>query len=201
VMWEVFFLVPVGRGTALEALSPERHEEVLEWLYRTSRGAPYRVITVEAPFYRRVGRQFEKREKAERRARGERVDGRGRPSGPHGSTGDGNGFVFVSHRGEVFPSGFLPLSGGNVREESIVDIYRDAELFRTIRDKDRLQPKCGVCEFRYVCGGSRARAFAVHGDPMAEDPFCPYIPDAREGAAAGQASSRAEPGPGRSSAG
>ena len=121
VMWEVFFLVPVGRGTALEALSPERHEEVLEWLYRTSREAPFRVITVEAPFYRRVGRQVEKREKAEARARGETVDGRDRPAGPRGSTGDGNGFVFVSHRGEVFPSGFLPLSGGNVRRESIVD--------------------------------------------------------------------------------
>jgi radical SAM protein len=177
VMWEVFFLVPVGRGSMLDALTPWRHEWLLEWLYRRQKAAPFRVITVEAPFYRRVGRQMEAKDKARRRARGETLDGKGR-SAPSGSTGDGNGFVFVSHLGEVFPSGFLPVSAGNVREDHLVELYRRSDLFRWLRDKDRLLGKCGACEFKQVCGGSRARAYAVHGDWLREDPFCPYIPDA-----------------------
>lgn len=176
VMWEVFFLVPVGRGTTLEALTPAEHETILEWLYRRGREAPFRVITVEAPFYRRVGRQLELREKAERRAAGERVEGHLAAHSPHGSTGDANGFAFVSHRGEVFPSGFLPVSAGDVRRGDIVRIYRDSELFRILRDKDALRGKCGACDFRVVCGGSRARARAVYGDYLAQDPFCPYEP-------------------------
>lgn len=176
VMWEVFFLVPVGRGSMLDALTPWRHEWLLEWLYRRQKDAPFRVITVEAPFYRRVGRQLEVKAKARRRARGETVSGRD-ASAPSGSTGDGNGFVFVSHLGEVLPSGFLPVSAGNVRDDDLVDLYRDSPLFRWLRDKDRLMGKCGACEFKRVCGGSRARAYAVHGDWLREDPFCPYIPD------------------------
>lgn len=183
VMWEVFFLVPVGRGTTLEALTPSEHEQVLGWLYRRSRNAPFRVITVEAPFYRRVGRQIELRQKTERRAAGESVEGHLAASAPHGSTGDANGFVFVSHRGEVYPSGFLPVAAGDVRDDDIVRIYRESELFRTLRDKDALRGKCGACEFRVICGGSRARAWAVHGDFLAEDPFCPYEPPGWEGPA------------------
>ena len=178
VMWEVFFLVPVGRGSVLDPLTPWQHEGVLEWLYRRQKEAPYRLITVEAPFYRRIGRQVEVEEKARRRARGEPVDGRSGRGGvaPQGSTGDGNGFVFVSHLGEIFPSGFLPVSGGNVRTDDIVDVYRDAPLFRWLRDKELLRGKCGGCEYRQVCGGSRARAFAVSGDWLQQDPFCPYLP-------------------------
>lgn len=176
VMWEVFFLVPVGRGAMLEALTSSEHEVVLEWLYRRGREAPFRLITVEAPFYRRIGRQIELREKADRKAAGESVEGHLAASSPHGSTGDANGFVFVSHLGEVYPSGFLPLSAGDVSDGGIVSLYRDSELFRTLRDKDALRGKCGVCEFRMVCGGSRARAYAVHGDALAQDPFCPYEP-------------------------
>ena len=185
VMWEVFFLVPVGRGAMLEALTPSQHEVVLEWLYRRGREASFRLITVEAPFYRRVGRQLELREKAVREAAGESVEGHLAKRSPHGSTGDANGFVFVSHLGEVFPSGFLPLPAGDVREEGIVSHYRDSELFRELRDKGALKGKCGVCEFRMVCGGSRARAYAVHGDALAQDPFCPYEPPAWEGAGSG----------------
>ena len=178
-MWEVFFLVPVGRGTALEPLSPEEHERVLAWLYRRSRRTSYRVITVEAPFYRRIGRQIEARKRRAARDRGERPP---EPSGRRfpGSTGDGNGFLFVSHTGEVFPSGFLELSVGNVRNDDLVRVYRDSSIFRTLRDRDALKGKCGACEFRFVCGGSRARAMAVHGDWMEHDPFCPYIPEGWE---------------------
>jgi radical SAM protein with 4Fe4S-binding SPASM domain len=89
---------------------------------------------------------------------------------------DGKGCVFVSHRGEVYPSGFLPLSGGNIREEPLQDIYRHSALFVALRDSDRLEGKCSNCEFREVCGGSRARAFAVTGNPFAQDPCCSYVP-------------------------
>ncbi|MFB6286394.1 MAG: hypothetical protein ABEK03_07440, partial [Candidatus Bipolaricaulia bacterium] len=91
---------------------------------------------------------------------------------------DGNGVVFVSHTGAVYPSGFLPISAGNVRTESLVDLYRHGEIFRAMRDVDRLKGKCGVCPFRAICGGSRARAYAATGDPLAADPLCPYRPPA-----------------------
>lgn len=176
VMWEVFFLVPVGRGRLLEPLSPLQHERVLRWLYRTARTAPYRVITVEAPFYRRIVRQMEARR---RRGRADDEPAHRREGARRfpGSTGDGNGFVFVSHTGEVLPSGFLPISAGNVRSDDLTRIYRTSEVFRTLRDREALRGKCGACEFRYVCGGSRARAMAVHGHWMEEDPFCPYLPE------------------------
>jgi len=89
---------------------------------------------------------------------------------------DGKGFVFVSHTGEVFPSGFLPFSGGNVRSDSLSRIYRESPIFQQLRDPDQLEGKCGACEFRHICGGSRARAFAMTGDPLAEEPCCSYIP-------------------------
>lgn len=164
VMWEVFFLVPIGRGTELEQLSPTKAEETLEWLYRHQRTAPYRVITVEAPHYRRVARQIE------------RDAGRG---DPHvGSTGDGKGFVFVSHTGEVYPSGFLPVEIGDVRSGDLVELYRDAPLLRLLRDPDRFHGPCGDCPHRTRCGGSRARAHATTGDPLASDPLCAYaVPD------------------------
>lgn len=159
-MWEVFFLVPTGRGADLEQLSPGRAREVMEWLYRHSRDAPYRVITVEAPFYRRVATEVAHEE------------GHGRPR--VGSTGAGNGFVFVSHTGEVYPSGFLPLSAGNVREEPLPDIYRNADLMERLRDRASFVGPCGSCPFTGECGGSRSRAYAVTGNPVASDPLCPW---------------------------
>lgn len=184
VMWEVFFLVPVGRGRVLDPLSPTQHETVLEWLYRRQKTADFRLITVEAPFYRRVGRQVEAAAKARLREEGRPTSGDvgGPVPVPRGSTGDGDGFLFVSHRGEIFPSGFLPVPAGDVRRDDIVEVYREAPLFRRLRDDDLLRGKCGVCEFRRVCGGSRARAFAVTGDWRAADPFCPYLPDGRTSA-------------------
>jgi len=162
VMWEVFFLVPVGRGRVLEPLDAEETEDFLAWLHQARQAAPYRVITVEAPQYRRIAHRLER----ERGRRGVRV----------GSTGDGKGFLFVSHTGDIFPSGFLPIPAGNVRRDDVVEIYRNAPLFRELRDSDGLGGKCGVCEYRGICGGARARAWAVTGDHLAADPFCPYIP-------------------------
>lgn len=160
-MWEVFFLVPIGRGEELAQLDSERTVDVMEWLYRRGREAPYRVITVEAPHYRRVADELERRESGE----GVRV----------GSTRAGKGFVFVSYEGEVYPSGFLPESGGNVTDRSLVDIYRNADLFERLRDTDQLVGSCSVCDYRDVCGGSRSRAHAVTGNPLASDPLCPWV--------------------------
>lgn len=160
-MWEVFFLVPIGRGEELAQLDSERTIEVMEWLYRRGREAPYRVITVEAPHYRRVADELERRESGE----GVRV----------GSTRAGKGFVFVSYEGEVYPSGFLPESGGNVTDRSLVDIYRNADLFERLRDTDQFVGSCSDCDYVDVCGGSRSRAHAVAGNPLASDPLCPWV--------------------------
>jgi radical SAM protein with 4Fe4S-binding SPASM domain len=88
----------------------------------------------------------------------------------------GKGFAFVSHTGEVFPSGFLPVSAGNVRSSTLTYMYRDSELFRSLRDPQRLKGRCGRCEFRDICGGSRSRAYALTGDLFADDPVCLYEP-------------------------
>ncbi|MCH8029857.1 MAG: radical SAM/SPASM domain-containing protein, partial [Candidatus Dadabacteria bacterium] len=176
--WSVFFLVPTGRGDAKYAVTPQEHEETFNKMYDLSRIMPYDIKSTEAPHYRRV---FIQREVAVRRAaKGVRSsekssldDAIGRA--PMGLN-DGKGFVFISHTGDVMPSGFLPLSGGNVRDQSVVDIYRDSPLFKEIRDYSLLKGKCGVCEFRNVCGGSRARTYALTGDYMESEPYCTYIP-------------------------
>ncbi|QGN08181.1 radical SAM protein [Halorhabdus sp. CBA1104] len=160
-MWEVFFLVPIGRGEDLQQLDADRTVEVMEWLYRRQREAPYRVITVEAPHYRRVADELERRESGE----GVRV----------GSTRAGKGFVFVSYEGEVYPSGFLPKSGGNVTERGLVDIYQNSDLFQRLRDTGQFVGSCRSCEYLDVCGGSRSRAFAVTDNPLASDPLCPWV--------------------------
>ncbi len=145
-------------------------EHVFEWLYGWTQETGIAVKTTAAPAYRRLVLQ---REAARTRAGGSR---RPRPTLP--AVNDGKGFVFVSHTGEVFPSGFLPLSAGNVRTTRLAEVYRRSPLFRALRDDRRLEGKCGVCSFRIVCGGSRARAFATTGNPFAEDPGCAYEPPA-----------------------
>ena len=179
VLWSVFFLVPIGRGTVLDPISPKRAEEVMAWLAGVQREADFGIKTTEAPHYRRVALQRRRDGAGGRPTVGQKQDS---ASGDR-STGitAGNGFAFVSHTGEVFPSGFLPKSAGSVREASIVDIYRNADLFERLRDPDELSGKCGACEFRFVCGGSRSRAFATTGDPMASDPLCGYVPDGYDG--------------------
>ncbi|MFB6135457.1 MAG: TIGR04053 family radical SAM/SPASM domain-containing protein [Halobacteriaceae archaeon] len=178
VLWSVFFLVPVGRGRVLEPVSPERAERVMEWLCEVDAGAPFGVKTTEAPHYRRVALQ-----RAREREGGAPAGGDAAPDGIGRRTGvtAGDGFAFVGHTGEVYPSGFLPESAGNVREESVVDLYRESDLFESLRDEDALCGKCGACEFRRVCGGSRSRAYAYTGDPLASDPLCPHVPEEYDG--------------------
>jgi radical SAM protein with 4Fe4S-binding SPASM domain len=164
VLWSVFFLVPVGRGRVLDPITPERADEVMEWLAGVEDEERFAIKTTEAPQYRRVRQQ---------RREGSGADRTGIIAG--------DGFAFVSHVGEVYPSGFLPESAGNVRDEDVVSLYRESPLFESLRDRDALKGKCGACPFRTVCGGSRSRAYAYTGDPLASDPLCPYVPPEYDG--------------------
>ncbi len=190
-LWSVFFLVPTGRGSNIDLISAEEFEQVFEKLYQTSRRVFFDIKSTEAQHYRRyllqrrtearrLGQQpdetFHRAPQFAQEAVGaDASDGIGRA--PRGIN-DGKGFVFISHVGEVYPSGFLPVSGGNVRRHSLADIYRNSPLFQSLRDSKNLEGKCGVCEYREICGGSRARSFAMTGDLFAEEPCCVYQPKA-----------------------
>jgi len=169
-MWSLFFLVTTGGALEHDDLSPEEYEKVFEFLYALSKVAPYEVKTTEAMHYRRYIAQKLKEEHGGRGGAGGRL--LWRTSG----VSDGKGFVFISHTGEIFPSGFLPISAGNVRTDSLVDVYRNSSLFRILRDTSHREGKCGCCEFQKICGGSRARAYALTGNYLAADPRCAYEP-------------------------
>lgn len=179
VLWSVFFLVPIGRGAVLDPISPERAEGVMEWLCEIQADVPFGIKTTEAPHYRRVALQ----QQADSEDPGPTGDGGGPPDGIGRRTGitAGDGFAFVSHLGDVYPSGFLPESAGNVREECLVELYRNSELFQRLRDSNALQGKCGGCPYRNVCGGSRSRAYAHTGDPLESDPLCAFVPEGYDG--------------------
>ncbi|HEV3202158.1 MAG TPA: TIGR04053 family radical SAM/SPASM domain-containing protein [Bryobacteraceae bacterium] len=170
-MWSLFFLIVTGRAGEGDDLTAPEYEQVFEFMYELSKTAPFGVKTTEAMHYRRYVAQ---RIKAEHGVT-ENENAKGvawRTAG----VSDGKGFVFVSHQGEIFPSGFLPLSGGNVLDRSLTDVYRNSDLFRTLRDTTQREGKCGICEYQKICGGSRSRAFALTGDYLAEDPRCTYQP-------------------------
>jgi radical SAM protein len=200
-VWTVFFLVPTGRAQREQMLSAAEHEQVFQWLHQLSQRAPFHVRTIAAQHYRRVVLQAQQPQHAPV------ANAAGAVNGPPGSadtprweytgTGfsarlgmqhrapkvrgvnDGNGFCFIGHTGDVYPSGFLQLKAGNVREQSLASIYRESPLFRALRTPALLKGKCGACEYRAVCGGSRARAYALTGDYLAPDPTCVYVPDSR----------------------
>jgi radical SAM protein len=174
-MWSLFFLIVTGRAGETDDLTAPEYEEVFEFMYELSKTAPFGVKTTEAMHYRRYVAQ---RIKAEHGVT-ENENAKGvawRTAG----VSDGKGFVFVSHQGEIFPSGFLPLSGGNVLDQSLTDVYRNSDLFRTLRDTTQREGKCGICEYQKICGGSRSRAYALTGDYLAEDPRCVYQPHLAE---------------------
>lgn len=216
VFWEIFALVPVGRGDIFDSLDAREYEEAFEKIRDVAERVPFIVKVVEAPHYHRFcleqarGAEGDGADADDRtppmvaaedggpgtRPGGHPHDGpgKGRGQGAHpagigmrsrhpGTVGRapapvnaGKGFCFVSHVGEVYPSGFMPLSAGNVRETPLAELYRHSELFRSLRDPSRLEGKCGVCSYRAACGGSRSRAFALTGNPFAEDPYCAYEP-------------------------
>ena len=218
VMWNVFFLVPVGRGQLDDLLTGDDFEQVFGKIYELSHRVNFQIKTTEAMHYRRYLLQHNLEER--RIAHGNSV-GHGHPQGPAKGTGfnpysnaaanegalapegkaagyepgtptadaqsrnmgwatrrvnDGKGFVFISHMGNVYPSGFLPIHAGNIRQTPLAEIYRNAPIFKALRDTSRLEGKCGACEYKEICGGSRARAYAVTGDPLAQEPCCIYQP-------------------------
>jgi len=176
-LWSVFFLVPTGRGKLNDLLNAEEFEQIFAKIYRLSKIAEFDIKTTEAQHYRR----FLLQQKVAERSAGTETYTNARKAddavgrAPRGLN-DGKGFLFVSHTGEVFPSGFLPLSAGNIRQQELGTIYRDSSLFQSLRDTSKLEGKCGSCEFKEVCGGSRARAYALTGNPNAEEPCCTYMP-------------------------
>jgi radical SAM protein len=185
-IWEVFFLVQVGRGVSTEAVSPAEHEDICHFLFDASQHG-FIVRTVEAPFFRRVVARRRAGDPAPRsepyRALSSRLETlmgpqAGLPRAQTASTRDGKGIVFVAYDGEVYPAGFLPLGLGNVCTTPLAEIYRDNPLLKQIRATE-FTGRCGSCEYADLCGGSRARAFAASGDPLGEDPACPYQPGER----------------------
>lgn len=168
VLWSVFFLVPTGRAAGLPRLTAEGCEQVFERLLFHARRQPYAIKTTEAPHYRRFA-AIERRDAAPgATARVHRSRGYG--------VNDGRGVMFVGHTGKVYPSGFLPLECGQFPRDHLVETYQQSPVFLALRDADRLGGKCGQCEFRKLCGGSRARAYAVTGDFLAQEPDCAYQP-------------------------
>jgi radical SAM protein with 4Fe4S-binding SPASM domain len=190
-VWEVFYLIRVGRAQASLDLEPHEWEDVSIFLYEASKYG-ITVRTVEGPMFRRVSiarRALELRgmdpDSVVRggplyrflieRLRKAMGSSRSEPKAQTTGTRDGKGIMFIAYNGDIYPSGFLPIRVDNVRSNSLVDVYRNSEIFRRLRSAS-FNGRCGVCEFKDICGGSRARAYSVYGDPFAEDPACPYRP-------------------------
>jgi radical SAM protein len=186
VAWEVFFLIRTGRGASLESIQPSESEEVMNFLYEGSQyGVPVR--TAEGPHFRRVRAQRQRGESSPSGDLYRRLAGRlhelegeqtASPLVKYTPTRDGKGLMFVGYDGQVHPSGFLPIRTGKLPEDRLISIYRTNQLFTDLRDASKLKGRCGKCEYRCICGGSRSRAFAELGDPLEEDPACPYAPSA-----------------------
>jgi radical SAM protein len=193
--WSLFFLVPTGRGKAEDEVSPAEYEAVMHFLYdcskyisaKTTEGHHYKRVVIQRAILDEKGLNpadhfdlhpvyFELKAALNKIVTAHGLQPKDSIHRTPMHINAGNGFVFISRRGEVFPSGFMPIGVGNVREQSLVDIYRQAPLFNTLRDPAQYEGRCGLCEFVGVCGGSRSRAYAVTGNPLAEEPFCTYEP-------------------------
>lgn len=177
VQWSVFFLVPTGRAMLEQMISAEQHEQIFNWLYDLSQKAPFDIKSTAAPMYRRVAIERKKAEAGDQPitfqgAGFQYADGLNRPTR---GVNDGNGFLFISHIGEIQPSGFLPITAGMVRENDIVDVYRNHPMFRELRDYSKLKGVCRTCQYVDVCGGQRGRAYGVTGDYMQSDPACVLV--------------------------
>ena len=178
VQWSLFFLVPTGRAQAQNMITAAEHERVFNWLYDLSKQAPFDIKSTAAPMYRRVAIQRRRQEQGGQPvtfqgAGFQYADGLDRPTR---GVNDGKGFLFISHVGYIQPSGFLPLTAGNVRCDDIVEVYRHSQLFTDLRAPGKIKGRCGACEYRDVCGGQRGRAYGITGDYLESDPACAYVP-------------------------
>ena len=170
IRWSLFFLISMGRGASLREIRPAESERLNHWLYDRSKTAPFQIKTTEATHYRRVAIRRMAAEGMDEAAMAATSVGRGF------GVRDGNGIMFVAYDGSVHPSGFLPVSTGNVRTDDLVDLYRTHPVFASLRDVASYKGRCGRCEYNQVCGGSRARAYAWTGDVLEADPLCPFVP-------------------------
>lgn len=164
-LWNVFFLVPTARVQISELLTADEHEAVFRKLYETSKRVAFEIKTTEGQHYARFVTQQQPKQAAGKAT-----------EAAHGELYDGKSLVFVSHTGEVYPSGFLPLPAGNILWEPLAEIYQYSPVFRSLRNSSQLKGKCGRCEFKESCGGSRSRAYSMTNDPLAEEPRCAYVP-------------------------
>ncbi len=155
--WELFFVIPTGRARIIDTLRPDQIEGVLQWVARWAPEQSFRVTTVGAPQWSRVLHQHQP----------------DRP--PRTVAREARGFAFIDHQGKVYPSGYLPVVAGDLHEQKFSEIYRHSELFQLLRNPDRLTGTCSLCQYRTTCGGSRARAYAVTGNLMADDPGCVMV--------------------------
>ncbi len=177
VQWSVFFLVPTGRAMAEQMVTAAQHEKVFNWLYDLAQTAPFDIKATAAPMYRRVAIE-RKRAQSDGKpvtfqsAGFQYTDGFHRPTK---GVNDGNGFLFISHIGEIQPSGFLPVTAGMAREHDVVDVYRNSQIFKDLRNPDKYKGVCGTCEYRDVCGGQRGRAYGITGDYLESDPACVLV--------------------------
>jgi len=170
MLWNVFFFVPASSDDASPLLNAPEHEEIFAKLYAASKRVHFQIKTTEGQHYQRYLLQQRVRESRGRLTEADVI------SCAMKNVNDGKGSVFISHRGEAFPSRFLPLAAGNVTRQSLAEVYCDSPLFVSLRDSSRLKGKCGRCPARTVCGGSRARAYAMTGDLFASDPCCAFEP-------------------------
>lgn len=171
----LFLLVPTGCGKEIaesEMISPEEYEQVLNWVYDSAQTTPINLKATCAPHYFRVASQ----NRAEgREQRTEKPSGHPFAAETKGCLA-GSSVCFISYKGDVYPCGYFPLSAGNVLETPLKEIWEGSELFKKLRDPSLLTGKCGACEFVNVCGGCRARAYALTGDYLSQEPFCNYVP-------------------------
>lgn len=183
--WEVFFLIRTGRGAELEDLDPLQYEDVMNFLYDAS----YYGITIrttEGPHFRRIVSRRMRNRSAERsgplyvQLAGRLRELEGTPNHELNAqttgTRDGKGIIFVAHNGEIYPSGFLPIRLGNIKESRLKIVYQQNPLLKSLRESSNLKGRCGRCEYMEICGGSRSRAYSFTRDPLQEDPACIFEP-------------------------
>lgn len=197
--WHVFMLVPTGRGQIDDEVSPEEYEAILHEVYAMSANSPIPIRVTCGPHFQRIVAQNRRYERGQPNLVRPGNTGHGRPGGngrppagdryPEGHNQHpgnldrttrgclaGDGYCFVSYQGDVTPCGYFPVVAGNIRQQSLREIYVESPLFRSLRDLEGYGGKCGVCEFLRICGGCRARAYSLTGDYLAEEPYCIYEP-------------------------